>query len=130
MTKHVFLSFVEEDLDLVQLFRGQAKNSNSALAFDDYSVKIPFDSNNADYIKSQIRPLIRAASVTMCLIGISTYRSRWVDWELEYAASQGKRLAGIRLYSGAKGERVPAALIRNNAKILNWDIDDIVAWIG
>lgn len=37
MAKHVFLSFVEEDLELVRLFRGQAKNKNSDLEFDDYS---------------------------------------------------------------------------------------------
>jgi hypothetical protein len=36
MFKHVFLSFVEEDLASVVLFRGQAKNKNSNLEFDDY----------------------------------------------------------------------------------------------
>ena len=32
-----FLSFVEEDLNVVNLFRGQAKNQNSDLEFADYS---------------------------------------------------------------------------------------------
>jgi hypothetical protein len=44
MVRHVFLSFVEEDLDRVNLFRGQAKRKNSELEFDDYSVKEAFDS--------------------------------------------------------------------------------------
>lgn len=52
MTKHVFLSFVEEDLTMVNLFRGQAKNRNSDLAFDDYSVKTPYNSDNAAYIRT------------------------------------------------------------------------------
>ena len=37
-----FLSFVEEDLNLVNLFRGQAKNDNNDLDFADYSIKDPF----------------------------------------------------------------------------------------
>jgi hypothetical protein len=45
-----FLSFVEEDLNVVNLFRGQAKNDNTDLEFADYSIKDPFDSRNADYI--------------------------------------------------------------------------------
>jgi len=131
MAKHAFPSFVEEDLSLVRLFRGQAKNKNSALSFDDYSAKVPLNSTNAEYIKSQIRPKIRAASLLICLIGTTTYQSPWVAaWEIEYAASQGKRLGGVKLHSGAKGEQNPQVLIDNGATIMNWDIDVIVKWIG
>src|SRR4051794_17527401 len=82
MSRHVFLSFVEEDLTLVTLFRGQARNRNSALSFDDYSVKDPYNSTRADYIRSQIRPKISACSVLVCLVGAQTHRSSWVDWEI------------------------------------------------
>jgi hypothetical protein len=58
MAKRVFLSFVEEDLVLVNLFRGQAKNKNNELEFFDYSVKEPFDSNNAAYVRTKIRERI------------------------------------------------------------------------
>jgi hypothetical protein len=34
MGRHVFLSFVEEDLELVRLFRGQAKNEESDLGME------------------------------------------------------------------------------------------------
>ena len=54
VTKHIFLSFVEEDLALVRLFRGQAKIKKGAPEFDDYSVKVPYNSMNATYIPSQI----------------------------------------------------------------------------
>jgi len=128
--KHAFLSFVEEDLTLVRLFRGQAKNKKNDLSFDDYSVKIPYNSTDADYIKSQIRPRIRAASLLICLIGQTTHRSSWVDWEIRFAADVNKRLLGVRLHSGTKGERTPSALTDHSAKILNWDIDAIVNWIG
>ncbi|MBI4130906.1 MAG: TIR domain-containing protein [Nitrosarchaeum sp.] len=45
----------------------------------------------ADYIKQQIRNKIDAASVTVCLIGHSTHKSEWVDWEI--VASNAKKRA-------------------------------------
>lgn len=56
-----FLSFVEEDLNLVHLFRGQAKNSNVDLECADYSIKEPFDSTNANYIARGITDQLRRA---------------------------------------------------------------------
>ena len=50
MAIRAFLSFVKEDINLVNLFRGQAKNERFDLEFDDYSIKEPFDSRNAEYI--------------------------------------------------------------------------------
>ena len=130
MAKHVFLSFVAEDLDRVNLFRGQARNKNSSLSFDDYSVRVPYTSTNADYIRSQIRAKIRQASVLICLIGKTTHTSPWVQWEINTAATEGKRLLGVRLHSGALGEATPASMVNHRARVLNWDIDAIVREIG
>jgi hypothetical protein len=35
-------------MDEVNLFRGQAKNENTQLQFDDHPLKEPYDSANAD----------------------------------------------------------------------------------
>jgi hypothetical protein len=129
MTKHVFLSFVEEDLDLVNLFRGQAKNENSDLSFDDYSVKVPYNSENAAYIRSRITEKIRSASVTICLIGSKTASSTWVDWEIRKSVELGNKVFGVRLSSTA-AHAVPPALVEAKATILGWDIKKIVAEIG
>jgi len=127
LSKHVFLSFVEEDLTLVQLFRGQAKNSNSALVFDDYSVKVPYNSTNASYIRSQITEKIRSASVTIVLIGTTTASSSWVAWEIEKSVALGNKVIGVRLGTGVA---IPAALTAAGAKIIGWDIAAIVKEIG
>jgi len=130
MAKRVFLSFVVEDLDLVILFRGQAKNKNNDLEFSDYSVQEPFDSTNAAYIRSQIRPRIAAASVTICLIGETTYTSKWVDWELRASTEEGNKILGVRVHSSAMRDTTPKALIDLRASVVNWDIDAIVKAIG
>jgi len=120
-----FLSFVEEDLELVNLFRGQAKNKSSDLEFADYSVKVPFNSANAEYIKRQIAPKITGSSLTMCLYGPTTYTSDWVDWELQTALEVPKPIMGVWLYSDGRIKYHPAAL-QGHPRV-SWDIDQIVA---
>src|SRR5215471_597740 len=102
MARRVFLSFVAEDLQLVNAFRGQAKSEKSDLEFDDHSVKEPFDSTNAYYIRQQIKDQIRRVSVTVCLIGYTTVSSKWVDWETATASELGKGLVGVRLHSSSR----------------------------
>ncbi len=78
MTRRVFLSFDADDITSVNLFRGQAKNSNLDIDFYDSSLKTSINSSDADYIKRQIRPKIDNASVTLCLIGHNTYKSGYL----------------------------------------------------
>lgn len=129
MAKHVFLSFVIEDLSLVNLFRGQAKNSNNELVFDDYSVREPFNSQNAEYIRSQIVPKLRASSVTICLIGSHTSESAWVDWEITKSIEFGNKVIGVLLDSSANVQ-IPKALTTNKSPVLRWDLEQIAGHIG
>lgn len=129
MAKHVFLSFVEEDLTMVNLFRGQSKNKNSNLEFDDYSVKVPYDSLDAAYIRTKITERIRAASVTICLIGTTTASSKWVNWEIEKSYDLGNKVFGVKLYPTLTCP-TPKALSDKAGKVLGWDIDAIVKEIG
>lgn len=41
--RHIFISFDNEDMDEVNLLRGQAKNDKFDLQFDDHSVKEPYN---------------------------------------------------------------------------------------
>src|SRR5438309_7396410 len=98
MAIRAFLSFVIEDLNLVNLFRGQAKNEHFDLEFADYSIKEPFDSRNAEYIGRGITEQIKYATLTICLYGPSTHQSEWVNWELKKTLEMGKPIMGVQLY--------------------------------
>jgi hypothetical protein len=119
-----FLSFVEEDLNLVHLFRGQAKNSNADLEFADYSVKEPFDSTNANYIARGITDQLRLASLAICLYGPTTYTSKWVDWELRKTLELGKPIMGVCLYGDGRVQYHPAAL--EGKPRVSWNVPEIV----
>jgi hypothetical protein len=128
MAIRAFLSFVQEDLNLVNLFRGQAHNQRFDLEFADYSIKEPFDSNNADYIARGITEQIRLATLTICLFGPTTYASKWVDWELRKTLELGKPIMGVSLYSDGRINLYPTTL--NGWPILSWDIAGIVQAMG
>lgn len=129
MRRRIFLSFVEEDIQLVNLFRGQARNQNSTLDFYDFSIKDPYNSENEEYIKQQIRYKLDMVSVTLCLLGYNTYRSPWINWEIEASARKGKGLVGVRLHNDS-ADGVPAALRDNGGIIVNWDHDEIIKAIN
>src|SRR3954465_6587750 len=63
--KNVFISFAFEDVDEVNLLRGQAKNEHSEIDFNDRSVRGPYDSDRADYIRQKLRERINQCSTTV-----------------------------------------------------------------
>ena len=119
-SRHVFISFDHEDLNEVNLLRGQAKNDSIDLQFDDHSVKEPYDSTSAEYIKRNIREKIDRCSVTMVYLSEKTASSKWVNWEIEESLKRGKGVIGVY-----KGETPPAqtppAFKQNECKAVKWE---------
>jgi MTH538 TIR-like domain (DUF1863). len=119
-SRHVFISFDHEDVNDVNLLRGQSKNDKVDLQFDDHSVKEPFDSANADYIKRQIREKIDHCSVTMVYLTEKTASSKWVNWEIEESIKRGKGVIGV--YKGDNAPaNVPPAFRQNKCKAVKWE---------
>ncbi|HWZ92610.1 MAG TPA: TIR domain-containing protein [Polyangiaceae bacterium] len=109
--RDVFLSFASEDLQQVNLLRGQAKNDTSELVFNDWSLREPFNSEQAPYIRKGIRERIRQSSVTVVFVSDQAHSSKWVNWEIRESAKLGK--AVIAVHSGsAPPSRLPSELVR------------------
>ena len=122
--RNVFISFVEEDLAEVNLLRGQAKSENASIEFNDWSLRKPFDSEDAEYIKRGIRERIRQSSVTVCYVTENTARSKWVDWEIRESIKLGKGV--IAMYKGDKLPRnLPPAIKELGIKLIPWSHEEI-----
>lgn len=93
--RNVFISFAHEDLAEVNLLRGQARNENSPIEFNDWSVSEPYDSERATYIKEQISERIRQSSVTVVYVTPESAKSRWVAWEIARSVELGKKVIGV-----------------------------------
>jgi len=124
VSPHVFISFANEDVDEVNLLRGQAKNEKTELQFDDYSVKEAFNSKNADYIKREIRDKIERTSVTLVYLSPKSAGSEWVDWEIRESLKMGKGVIGV--YKGDKPPHVvPPAFKENKLEAVKWSHEEL-----
>jgi hypothetical protein len=115
--RNVFISFHVDDEVHVGLLRSQAKNENYDLEFRDYSVKEPFD----EKWKTNCKQRIAQTSVVVVMIGEHTAEREAVNWEIEEAYRQGKRVVGVRIYKD-KNHEVPKAMRDNRAPILDWNL--------
>ena len=126
--RNVFISFNSDDIDEVNLLRGQAKNDNTDLEFSDRSLKEPFNSDNAEYIKRGIREKIDQSSVTVVYLSENSHKSEWVNWEIEESLRKGKGVIGVY-----KGDVPPNTLPKNfgdnNLKAVKWTHENLNAAI-
>lgn len=125
MAWHIFLSFEDEDIGTVEVFREHIVQEDVELAFHDYPVKEPFESVEAKGVKSRITEILEGVSITLVLIGRTTYADKWVDWEIKTSADMGKGLMGVRLHSELE-HIVPRALRDYNVEVLDPDTKPVV----
>ncbi len=120
--RHVFMSHIHEDDAGLPKCKELLKSNG--LEVRDYSISAdnPNNAHSEKYIKLQIlAPRIRKCSVVLVYISPETRDSSYVNWEIEYAAKQGKRIVGVWAHGEAECE-VPEAL--------NDYADAVVGWQG
>ena len=110
MTKRIFISFKMEDKKQVDGIRLLAWSKYSDLDFYDESVRSPYDSENARYIRSRITEKIRRASITVCFLGVNTHKSMWVNWELQKSIELEKKILLMGLPRGPSVLQLPSAV--------------------
>ncbi len=76
-------------------------------------------------IKRLLRMKVSWASTVVVLIGKETHSRPWVNWEIEQAKRQGKRIVGVYAYGGTDAEK-PEALEQYASAIVAWNTDSIV----
>lgn len=80
-------------------------------------------------IRRLLRRKISWAGTVVVLVGKETHSRPWVNWEIEQANKQGKRIFGIYVRGGTEAD-VPAALEKYATRInVGWNTDSIIAAI-
>ncbi|MCE4045574.1 TIR domain-containing protein [Lysinibacillus fusiformis] len=103
MAKKVFVSYhsAQEDTRHKNLLVAWSSNENGFfdIKFDDTSVGVSINSDNANYIKSVIKGEISESQVFLCLVGQDTHNSDWVKWEIDKAVELGKKIVAVKIKS-------------------------------
>jgi len=125
-TKNIFISHIHEDDEglgkLKSLLKGNGMNVR------DYSINAdnPNKAHSEDYIKGQIlAPRIRQSSILVVYISPDTKDSDYVNWEIEYAHKEEKRIIGVWEY-GKNGCEIPEALDNYADAIVGWTGNRII----
>ncbi len=121
-TKNIFISHVHED----DAGLGKLKSllEDNGMTIRDYSINAdnPNNAHSEEYIKSQIlAPRIQQSGALVVYVSPETKDSKYVNWEIEYAQKQDKRIVGVWAH-GEGGCEVPEAL--------NDYADAVVGWMG
>lgn len=127
--KNIFISHAHEDDQEVQNLR--ALLDDKGYDFRDSSIDSsnPNNANNPDYIKSSIlAPAIQWAGTMIVLISPDTHESPWVDWEIEYAQKQGKRIIGVYVRGGQESD-LPKPFELFGQALVGWNGERIIGAI-
>src|ERR1039458_1613859 len=124
--KNVFISHVHEDDDVLAGLKKLIGKGGLTVRDSSINSSNPNDAKHPDYIKSQIlAPQIRWASTLLVYITPKTKGSEWVNWEIEYAEKQGKRIVGVWAH-GDNDCEVPDALKNYADAVVGWNGDKII----
>ena len=126
--RNVFISFAYEDVSVVNLLRGQAKNENVPLEFNDWSVSEPINSERAEYVKSKIRERLERSSVLVVYLSDNAVNSQWVNWEIEEARRLGKGIVGV-YHEGSPPALHPSTFDGQGYPVVPWKHDQLMAAI-
>lgn len=124
--KNVFISHVHEDDAGLTKLKDLLKNKGIEARDSSIHTGKFNNAKDPDYIKTQIlAPAINWAGTFIVYISPGTKESKWVDWEIEYAAKQGKRIIGVWEH-GERDCDVPPALKEHADAMVGWSGDAIV----
>ena len=118
--KNIFISHIHKDDVGLDKLKGLLKDNG--MTSRDYSINAdnPNNAHSEEYIKFQIlAPRIRQSSTLVVYISPGTKGSQWVDWEVEYAQKQDKRIVGVWAH-GESGCEVPEALKDYADAVVGW----------
>ena len=93
--KVIFIAFAIEDERQRDFLKGQSLHSRTPFEFIDMSVKVPYD---RDW-KDRVRTRIRRSDGVIVLVSKNSTNSSGQRWEIQCAQEEGKPIRGIWAYS-------------------------------
>ena len=124
--KNVFISHVHEDDQLLQELKELLSRNGYEIRDGSIDSSKPNEATDEKYIKSEIlAPRISWAGTLVVLISPKTHESRYVEWEIEYAHKQGKRIVGVWA-QGGQGSDAPKNFDMYHDALVGWQADRVM----
>jgi hypothetical protein len=103
-------------------------NNRSYFEWRNYSVPVDkaFEGMSDAQLKEQLKAQIRPVNCVIIIGGMWANYSDWIQEEINFAASIGKPILGVRPRSA---KVMPAAVLSASTLVVNWNTESIVAGI-
>lgn len=127
-THNVFIPHRHEDDAYVQRLKDELASRGVDVRDASITSDKPNDAKNVEYIKNEkLAPGIKWAGKILTIVTPDTKNHWWVDWEIEYAASNfdDKLIIGVWA-PNAEGCPLPEALEKHAHDLVPWDTDKII----
>lgn len=148
MPTNLFISFVQEDIQQLRSFRALANNPEHELEFHDRSelnpvkdkagTPLPYPPNDkrAAPVREELKRLLKKATKMVVLVGETTHKSQWVNWEIRtffdnkknYPEKTKTRLRAMRL-KGSHNAILPKAVHDLRIPAIDWDPNALFSWL-
>lgn len=128
--RHLFISHHHKDDSLVDKFtnllsgKGWDVRNSSIRAKPANQARLDKGLVKEAVIRRLLRMKISWASTVVVLVGKETHSRPWVNWEIEQANAQGKRIVGV-FEQGGKDYDVPKNLEKYASAIVGWNTNSI-----
>lgn len=132
-THNIFISHYGKDDKHVQSLKERLKGQG-------YNIRnFSVDSTNHKDGRKPSRPVIERllrmrinwSSTFICLVGPKTHTREWVNYEIEKAVEQGKRIIGVYTHGSKETAELPKNLEKVASNIIGWNsidkIGDIIS---
>ena len=124
--RNVFISHIHEDDEGLPRLKNLVARHGMTCRDGSITTGKFNSATNEGYIKYEIlAPRIKWASVLVVYISPETKNSDFVNWEIENAFKEGKRIVGVWAW-GEKGCELPEALKKYADAIVGWNGESIV----
>lgn len=120
---NIFISHYGKDDEQVQSLKGRLKEQG-------YDVRnFSVDSTNhkdgriprKEVVERLLRMRIKWSSTFICLIGPKTHTREWVDYEIDQAHFQGKKIIGVYTHGSMETAELPDNLKKYASNIIGWN---------
>jgi hypothetical protein len=132
--RHLFISHHHKDDKTVSAFlsliagRGYDIRNSSIRAKPANQKRLDEGRVSDEVIKRLLRMKISWASTVVVLVGKETHQRPWVDWEIEQAHKQGKRIVGVYERGGTEAD-IAQNLEKYGSALVAWNTDSIIGAI-
>ena len=129
--RHLFISHHHKDDGIVDKFtsllgrrNGWDVRNSSIRAKPANQARLDRGLVKAEVIKRLLRRKISWSSTVVVLIGSHTHSRPWVNWEIDQAHAQGKKIIGVYERGGTDRD-IPPSLEKYASAIIAWNSESI-----